>query len=596
MAKAKTLLNSLEQLKTFSVFQVIFNNYLGRKCYFVSVPDWKWTVLFFRKQNTLPWNFEEYYGKTKARDRHNKIQFNRMVNEKRSLVSRFGDSLEFYTPVHEGGAMRGFIISEGVLENYPTPEGFRQYWKWLTGTEGSDLNPDFLYYARTVLNQPILNKEGIEGYSRLLELLAQWVAGKERSGILRAAENLLNKVFSRQIPHPEWVNWMVGADKFFVKPDKDLTLPQWVPNETGISRMPNVAVALMPQKPLLRAGALDILCLTRRFQHECFLAARELGETYASPLGDYGSTVLTSPRPGLPALQSRLEIQDKVQKLCRNLSHRLNVNIHAGIGTLVPQGGSLPKSYREAVLALHKAVENGIEVVSSDAPRLPRIGPSESPMHSLMRSLSQSLARSSPAQLAIARDNFIHRLLLMSYGPEVSRAYCLAALHLLVQQFEHRSGLNPSSTRALGSDLMGRLESAATLPDLAASFRESTETLLRYQDNPRNAASASGMENIVEAIANNPGRSWMLARLSRQLEMSEPTFSKWFRKVAGLPFGAYLRKVRLEKADALLREENMTLERISQECGFSSASSFVQVFRRMKGLSPRQYYKKFKKN
>jgi len=592
MKKAKTAPDPLENLKSFSVFHVIFNNYLGRKCYYVSIPDWTWTVLFFRKQNTQQWNFEQYFGKSASRNQFNKKQYKRMMREKRSLIFRFEDSVEFYTPVIVGGAVKGFIHSGAVLEKYPTPESFRRDWKDLTQTEGSDLNPDFLYYARTVLSQPILDKEGIAGYSRLLELVAQWIINKESGGILQEADHLLKDVFSRQIPHPEWVNWMVGIDKFYVKPDKDLTVPQWARNETGISRMPTIAVALMPQKPLLRAGALDILCLTRRFQHECFLAARQMEETYASPLGDYGCIVLTSPRPGLSPAQARLEVRDKIQKLCRKLGHKLNANIHAGIGSLVPKGGSMPRSYSEAVLALHAAVEGGKEIESSDGPGLPRTDPSEAQMHALIRALSEAMARSFPAKMALARDRFIHKLLLMSYGPEVSRAYLLATLHLLTEQFEHRSGLDPAASRALGSELMGRLESAVTLPDLVAAFRESLDTLLRYQDSPREASAVSRMENIVAEIARNPGRSWLLSKLSAQLDLSAPTFSKWFRKVAGLPFSPYLIKVRLEKADALLREENMNLERIAQECGFGSASSFIQVFKRIKGVSPRQYHRK----
>jgi AraC-like DNA-binding protein len=592
MTNGSSSLEPQEQLKAFSIFHVIFNGYLGRKCYFVSVPDWTWTVLFIRKQNAQQWNFEQYYGKTSARSRHNKIQFNRMVKERRSLISRFGDSVEFYTPVFDGEVVKGFIISEGVLENYPTAESFKRYWKELTQTEGSDLNADFLYYARTVLNQPILDKQGIEGYSRLLELLAQWILGKDREGILQEAHQLLDKVFARQIPHPDWMNWMIGTDKFFVKPNKDVVLEPWVKAEIGLSRMPNVAVALMPRKPLLQAGVLDLLCLTRRFQHESFLAAQQMGEAYGSPLGDYGSIILTSPRPGLSPPQSRLEVQDKVQKLCRTLGKKLNVTIHAGIGPLIPRGGNLPSSYREAILALHRAVESGKEIVSSHDNDKLQVGSSESQMHTLIRSLSEALARSAPAQLALARDNFIHRLLLMSYGPEVSRAYLLATLHLLTEQFQHRSGLDRNATQALSSELMGRLESAVTLPDLMASFRGSLDALLRYQDNPRGAASASKMEDVVAGIAKDPARNWNLGRLSKQMGLSAPTFSKWFQKVAGLPFSPYIKKVRLEKADNLLREENLTLERIAQECGFSSASSFVQVFKRMRGVSPREYHGK----
>ena len=54
-------------LKAFSVFQSIFNNYLGRKCHYVSPEDWTWTVLFFPRKNLEPWHFEQFYGQTAKR-------------------------------------------------------------------------------------------------------------------------------------------------------------------------------------------------------------------------------------------------------------------------------------------------------------------------------------------------------------------------------------------------------------------------------------------------------------------------------------------------------------------------------------------------
>jgi AraC-like DNA-binding protein len=579
-------------LKAFSVFQSIFNNYLGRKCHYVSPADWTWTVPFFPRRNPEPWHFEQYYGQAAKRGAYVRANFKRVAKEKRSRVARFGNIVDFFTPVLSGGRCKGFLFSGSVLEKYPAPEDFRLYWKEVTGTEGSDLNPDFLYYCRTVLSLPALDKEGIAGYSRLMELLAGWLGGKAEAGIAREAEDLLRKVFAPQIPHPYWADWVVGLDKFFVKPAKEVSVPAWVREEIGINRMPTVAAALMPQKPLLDTGALEILCLARRFQRECFLAARELPETAAGPLGDYGAILLTSAKPGLSLAQARQEVREKIQNFCRTLGRRLHTNIRAGVGSLLPWGGSLPESYREAVVSLHSSVEAGKEIVFFGESDRRLENSSGTQMQALIGALSEALARSSPARLALARENFIQNLLYKGYGPEVSRAYFLSVLHLLIEQFNRRPELEASATRALGAKLLDRLDLAVTLPDLVSNFRQALDVLVHYQDSPRKASAAARMEEVVAEITKDPGRPWLLSRLGRRKGMSSPTFLKWFRKVAGLPFGPYLRRARLAKADNLLREGNLTLERVAQECGFSSASSFIQIFRRAKGVSPRQYYRK----
>ncbi len=584
----------LDDLKTFSVFQTIFNNYLGRKCHYVSHGDWTWTVLFFAKQNPEPWHFEQYYGKTAQRGEYVRVNAQRALREKRPLATRFGHFVDFFAPVPSSGG-DGLLFSGSVLGKHPTPSDFRLYWKEVTGTEGSDLNPDFLYFVRTVLGQPILDADGIEGYTQLMGLLARWVSGDRGKDIRPQAEGLLKEVFAPQIPHPTWVDWMVGSDKFYVKPDRYPSMPQWVREEIGITRNPTVVAALMPQKPFRNAGALDILCLARRFQHECFLACRKIGEAASGPLGDYGAVVLSSAKPGLSPVQARLEVRERLQELCRNLGRTLQVGVRVGIGSLSVEGGSLPQSYREALFSLNHSVETGKDLVFfEDSPG--RVSPPGTGILSLIRSFSDALSCSSPARLTLAREALVRKLLYGGYGPEVSRAYLVSILHLLVERFERRSGVDPASTRALVDKLQGRLESAVLLPDLIAAFREALDALTHYQESPREASTAARVEGVVMEIDRDPERPWQLLKLSRQTGMSPPTFLKWFQKVAGLPLGPYIRKARLAKAHALLKEGNLTLERIAQECGFSSASSFIQIFRRAQGIPPRRYHRVVGKN
>lgn len=545
--------------------------------------------MFPPHQYLQPSHFEEYFGRVQDRDEYHQQNFDRLQREKRPLISRFMDYVDFFAPYLVNGRCDGFLISGPVLEMCPTPEILRRHWKNLTGVEGSDLNPDFLHYVRVALNTPILDQEGLNGYSRLLELFAKWLAGTEIPGLFQELNRLRVKVFARRLPHPYWVDWAIGIDKFFAKPEKGYVLPDWTREEMGISRMPTVVTALMPQKPGIQAGTLDVLCLARRFQHECYLAAQEISETTSHPLGDYGAIVLTSTRPGLPAAQARLEVREKIQSLCEILNRRLRANVLAGIGSIIPGGENLTKSYREAVTSLYSAVESGKNIVFHGAMPVQREITSAVEMRDLLKNFSESLALSSPARLALARERFIQQLLYTGYGPEISRAYMLSVLNMLMEQFESRSGVIPSVARSLAKEWISRLDTAQTLPDLVAVFRGIMDALARYKDKPKEASMAARLNAVIEEVNRDPGRPWRLAKVSKQAGISAPTFLKWFKKISGFPFGAYIRRARLDKAKDLLREGHLTLERIAQECGFSSSSSLSQFFRRNLKTSPRRY-------
>jgi len=80
-----------------------------------------------------------------------------------------------------------------------------------------------------------------------------------------------------------------------------------------------------------------------------------------------------------------------------------------------------------------------------------------------------------------------------------------------------------------------------------------------------------------------------LKEVCRRAGVSAPTYLKSFRQIAGLSFGPFLRGLRLEKAREMLQDGSLGLERVAQECGFSSAQSFIPIFRKAYGTSPRKY-------
>ena len=69
-------------------------------------------------------------------------------------------------------------------------------------------------------------------------------------------------------------------------------------------------------------------------------------------------------------------------------------------------------------------------------------------------------------------------------------------------------------------------------------------------------------------------------------------FNYCFRSQMGIPFGEYLRNMRLSYAENLLRSSNMPVTEIAFESGFGSLSHFSRSFRETYGCAPQEYRRK----
>lgn len=77
--------------------------------------------------------------------------------------------------------------------------------------------------------------------------------------------------------------------------------------------------------------------------------------------------------------------------------------------------------------------------------------------------------------------------------------------------------------------------------------------------------------------------------------LSEPYFSKFFRKISGMTFSQYLNMVRLEKAIDLLHhnEQQRSITEIATDCGFDTIRHFNRTFKNITGMTPRQLPKDY---
>jgi AraC-like DNA-binding protein len=65
--------------------------------------------------------------------------------------------------------------------------------------------------------------------------------------------------------------------------------------------------------------------------------------------------------------------------------------------------------------------------------------------------------------------------------------------------------------------------------------------------------------------------------------------SRDFQRYFNTSFSGYVRKVRIEKARAMLINDELPLASIANDCGFSDQSHFTRVFKGFTGVTPLQY-------
>ncbi|ANZ37923.1 hypothetical protein BBK82_19535 [Lentzea guizhouensis] len=97
-----------------------------------------------------------------------------------------------------------------------------------------------------------------------------------------------------------------------------------------------------------------------------------------------------------------------------------------------------------------------------------------------------------------------------------------------------------------------------------------------------------GIGAALRAVHAEPGRRWTLDELARIAMMSRSTFAANFRNRVGRPPLDYLIAWRMQLARAALRTED-SLSAIAVTIGYQSESAFSTAFRRVVGVSPREF-------
>ena len=104
------------------------------------------------------------------------------------------------------------------------------------------------------------------------------------------------------------------------------------------------------------------------------------------------------------------------------------------------------------------------------------------------------------------------------------------------------------------------------------------------------------VQELKEIIQDQVDSNLNLTEISKSLDINPTYLSREFSKYFdNLSFGEYIRKLRIEKAIALIELNTHSLTEVAYLTGFSDQSHFTRIFKQHTGKNPSVYKKKFTK-
>ena len=97
------------------------------------------------------------------------------------------------------------------------------------------------------------------------------------------------------------------------------------------------------------------------------------------------------------------------------------------------------------------------------------------------------------------------------------------------------------------------------------------------------------MKRVIDFVQAHICQDLSLEELALQTGFSPYHFARLFRQTTGESPHQFVLRQRIEQAQRLLTEKDMSLVQAALECGFANQSHFTQVFKRHVGLTPRAY-------
>ena len=135
------------------------------------------------------------------------------------------------------------------------------------------------------------------------------------------------------------------------------------------------------------------------------------------------------------------------------------------------------------------------------------------------------------------------------------------------------------------------LELMSILHDLSTSrnYRLLSDASFNVNQNESQSYHSRRIEKTLEYMNKNFDKQITLAEVAKLANMSDVSFSRFFKQRTGNTFVDNQTQIRLGHASRMLIDTTQSIAEIAYKCGFNNISNFNRVFKKKKNCTPKEF-------
>lgn len=567
----------------------------------VGVPAWAmvwdgteeigWRDLSLVLPPLAPYHFEIALGKEADRDAFHRRMLKKALDSGRPVLGSLYGFDDLFVPIGKHGRGGAVLYLGQFARRLPDYEQLGRQWKALSGRDPAPGDKQFDEYLSSALKVPVIPEKALDGLLEFCRLYAATLRGDSRRERLEPQlDRLRKRYFTPWLPHPVWAYQAIGFEAARPVPwHPGKKLSPWMKEELGLSRVPTVVLAMLPLHADVARGRVINSALARA----CWAWCRKRGELISEAMLEEGVAFLT---PADKGARGRLALRETAEAIREFVRKNFGLRCVIGIGSPVPEGERLYPSYRQASLALQYALQVEKSVLFHDEMPMEKGEVEYSRLARAAGELFAVFERGAAEPLALALNDYVRLVLeFSSQRLELMRGQFLAAFFQLVEITRRRHAAHEEQLFDVARRLSQTLQGAQSAPDLLERFKQALRSLLQLGAQGREASSSLRLQSTLAWLGENYARPISLGDASRHAGLSVPGFTRAFRKATGSAFLPYMRALKVEQAQRLLRSTDLSVLEIAPLSGFSSSHHLIRAFKQQSGENPMDYRRRGKR-
>lgn len=311
----------------------------------------------------------------------------------------------------------------------------------------------------------------------------------------------------------------------------------------------------------------------------------------------YGKTLCVRMHDGLwavciPTQEDRLSKTTLFDELSQSVNDRFNISISMASSQIGHFARDIPYLYSDAVnVHSYRFLLGQNRLITYEDIQKQGQGKFDYP-YEIEKKLLSHLLNGKYTEAIEDYEEFIAEI--RWFRVDEIRLSCML-LAYAVKSSCQKSMAEPSGLLVEFDEFYKKLQTVETINEVHEMYyrliKEITNKLKR-DSKERHESMIARIEAYVEKNYGNINLS--MNEISDHVNMSSAYLGRLFKQVTGNAFSEYLTKFRLNKACALLRNTDLTVNEISDQVGFTNSSYFYIIFKKNLECTPNQYRKQFR--